>query len=92
MRNEHGQFIKGHTGNPLGRPKRADEQYLIDLWTEHGQKAFACAVEEGEQWAIKLLLDKLYANKKDVDARISVEPPKLSVIFDPVFSEIKSVN
>ncbi len=39
MRNKRGQFAKGYTGNASGRPKKADEQYLVDLWTEHGQKS-----------------------------------------------------
>lgn len=73
MRDEKGQFIKGYTGNPLGRPKRADEEFLVDLWTEHGQQVFAEAVRGGKRWAIKLLVDKLYANKKEVVADISVQ-------------------
>ena len=64
MRNGKGQFIKGSTGNPLGRPKRAEEAFLVDLWTEHGQVAFASAVKGGEQWALKVLMDKLFANKR----------------------------
>ncbi len=74
MRDEKGQFIKGSTGNPLGRPKRAEEQFLVDLWTEHGQKAFATAVEGGEQWALKVLVDKLYANKRESLLDVVVRP------------------
>jgi len=72
MRNEKGQFIKGATGNPLGRPKRAEEQFLVDLWTEHGQQAFSSAVKGGEQWALKVLVDKLYANKRESKLDVSV--------------------
>jgi hypothetical protein len=74
MRNGKGQFIKGATGNPNGRPKRADEQYLVDLWSEHGQKAFAVAVKGGEQWALKVLVDKLYANKRESKLDVTVRP------------------
>lgn len=76
MRDEKGQFIKGSTGNPLGRPKRAEEQFLVDLWTEHGQKAFATAVRSGEQWALRTLVDKLYANKREsmLDVMVRSEP------------------
>lgn len=74
MRNGKGQFTKGSTGNPLGRPKRADEQFLIDLWTDHGQKAFASAVKGGEQWALKALVDKLYANKRESSFDVVVRP------------------
>jgi len=77
MRNEKGQFIKGATGNPLGRPKRADEQFLVDLWSEHGQTAFAVAVKAGEQWALKVLVDKLYANKRESQLDVTVrQDPK----------------
>jgi hypothetical protein len=74
MRNGKGQFTKGSTGNPLGRPKRAEEQFLVDLWTEHGQKAFASAVKAGEQWALKALVDKLYANKRESMFDVVVRP------------------
>ena len=72
MRNEKGQFIKGATGNPLGRPKRAEEQFLVDLWSEHGQQAFSSAVQAGEQWALKVLVDKLYANKRESQLDVTV--------------------
>lgn len=65
MRSKKGQFIKGHSGNLQGRPKRADENILIDLWESEGQKVFSDAVKDGKQWAIKLLVDKLYSNKRD---------------------------
>ena len=68
MRNEKGQFIKGTTGNPLGRPKRADEQFLVDLWSEHGQTDFSSAVQNNERWALKALIDKLYPNQKAIES------------------------
>jgi len=77
MRNKKGQFIKGATGNPLGRPKRAEEQFLVDLWSEHGQRAFSSAVQAGEQWALKVLVDKLYANKRESQLDVTVrQDPK----------------
>lgn len=79
MRNQKGQFIKGTTGNPLGRPKRAEEAFLVDLWTEHGQAAFASAIKGGEQWALKVLMDKLFANKREsmLDVVVRQEPRPL---------------
>lgn len=67
MRNEKGQFLKGATGNPKGRPKRADEQFLIDLWTDHGKDIFTQAVIDEKDWAIKLLVNKIYGNKLTID-------------------------
>jgi len=61
MRDNKGQFKKGYSGNPAGRPKRADEQFLVDLWVDEGQEKFSNAIQNGERWALKLLVDKLYA-------------------------------
>lgn len=83
MRDENGQFIKGYTGNPLGRPKRANEEFLVDLWTEHGQSAFSEAVKGGKRWAIKLLVDKLYPNKKAVEVGIYMKELPIPIIQLP---------
>ena len=72
MRRNNGQYAKGTTGNPLGRPKRADEQFLIDLWETHGQKQFSNAIEKGEQWALKVLVDKLYPNQKPLNIQFEM--------------------
>ena len=69
MRDSSGRFQKGHSGNSNGRPKRAEEQFLIDIWEEHGQKQFLDAVKNGERWALKSLVDKLYPNKKPIEQR-----------------------
>lgn len=72
MRNENGQFVKGFTGNPLGRPKRADEQFLVDLWDSHGQTQFSNSIEKGEKWALKVLVDKLYPNQKPLNIQFEI--------------------
>lgn len=89
MRKNNGQFAKGSTGNPNGRPKRADEQFLIDLWAEHGQTAFSKAIKDNERWALKVLIDKLYPNIKPVDTFSSNSNIKTIEIvkFDSVFTE-----
>lgn len=81
MRNDKGQFIKGATGNPLGRPKRAEEAFLVDLWSEHGQAAFTEAIKGGEQWALKVLMDKLFANKRESMLDVVVRPAPLPLLY-----------
>ncbi len=76
MRRQNGQFAKGHTGNPNGRPKRADEQFLVDLWDQHGQKQFSDAIRNGERWALKTLIDKLYPNQKPIEYQTPVSLPQ----------------
>jgi len=66
MRNNKGQFKKGNSGGP-GRPKRADEQILIDLWDNAGKKQFEKAVKAGKEWALKKLLDKLFGDKRQTE-------------------------
>jgi hypothetical protein len=85
MRDEKGQFIKGHTGNPLGRPKRADEQMLLDIWDQHGRTQFMACVERGEPWALRTLMDKLFANRKPTEEDTKTRPVLFNVA--PVFAE-----
>ena len=87
MRDEKGQFIKGSTGNPLGRPKRAEEQFLVDLWTEHGQEAFATAVKAREQWALKVLVDKLYANKRESMFDVVIRPQPTPLLANLILED-----
>lgn len=89
MRNKNGQFIKGSTGNPNGRPKRADEQFLVDLWSKHGQKQFAKSVKAGEQWALKLLADKLYANKRESSFDVTFRPEPRPLLANLVLDDEK---
>lgn len=76
MRSKNGQFSKGFTGNPKGRPKRADESFLVNLWESDGQRVFSDEVKAGKQWAVKMLIDKLYPNKKEgfYEVEIQEEP------------------
>jgi len=88
MRDENGQFIKGSSGNPKGRPKRASEQTLIDLWNSAGLNKFTEAIEKGEQWSIKLLIDKIYPNKKAVDMDISHDENGVVILPQKQISDI----
>ena len=85
MRNEKGQFVKGASGNPAGRPKRADEQFLVDIWNEDGQRQFSNAVKRGEQWAVSKLVDKLFASPKMAEIDLKADMPQ--IVFDPTFLE-----
>lgn len=85
MRNTNGQFTKGTSGNPLGRPKRADEQFLINLWDEFGKQQFTNAIKNGERWALKALLDKLYPNQKPIDDFAEGLKPVPIISFDSSF-------
>lgn len=87
MRDEKGQFIKGHTGNPLGRPKRADEQTLLDIWDQHGRTQFMTCVERGEPWALRTLIDKLYPNRKPTGEEAGAHSRPILLNVDPVFIE-----
>jgi hypothetical protein len=85
MRRRNGQFATGTTGNPLGRPKRADEQFLVDLWSKHGQQQFSNAIARGERWALKVLVDKLYANKRHEESGAMTEVLAPVICFDKAF-------
>tara|TARA_B100000508_G_C11455606_1_gene276568 strand:- start:149 stop:433 length:285 start_codon:yes stop_codon:yes gene_type:complete len=87
-RNSNGQFKKGVSGNPNGRPKRADEQFLLDLWEEEGKKQFSEAVRQGDRWALKVLVDKLYPSPKRSNPTIPVEHTPILVKFDSAFKKI----
>ena len=84
MRDENGKFAKGSSGNPAGRPKRADEQFLVDIWEKSGQEQFGAAIANGERWALKTLVDKLYPNQKPAApvAETTLPTPLLSNVRD----------
>ena len=86
MRRNNGQFAKGESGNPAGRPKRADEQFLVDLWNSTGRIKFAQAVGDGEQWALKKLVDKVYPNMKAEAYLVESSNP------EPILSRITEIR
>ena len=73
VRNEHGHFLPGVSGNPAGRTPgikdkrvKAREDMLGPILPKAVEKLEA-AVEEGERWAIELVVSYSIARPRPID-------------------------
>ncbi|MGL6177526.1 MAG: DUF5681 domain-containing protein [Vibrionaceae bacterium] len=60
-------FVKGQTGNPRGRPKGSTNKDPVLITDEMARDAIAklkAALEAGEPWAIKLVIEKKISNQQ----------------------------
>ena len=77
------KFNKGTKGNKGGRPSKAEEQKLIERLTPMADQAHAQlkkAVDEGEQWAVKLWFEYFYGKpKQSMDVTSGQEPLTINI-------------
>ena len=86
MRNENGQFIKGHSGNPNGRP-RTRAEHLPGLLHDELEKEQAPGETRG-QAVIRILTDRA-TNDRDLRALKILTDLWLSVYKLEEIEEIK---
>jgi hypothetical protein len=77
-------FKKGQSGNPKGRPTKAEEQKLNDQLSPHSPKAIKAlidGVEQGERWAIKMFFEYLYGRPTQRIEQTGVNQQPTEIIF-----------
>ena len=93
MRNEKGQFKKGHSGNPGGRPKGSITKIMREFMYEIDDTGFSrvqhlCfilwdAALKGDLQAIKLIMDRVDGTPRQTIETTQVsEPIKVLQIVD----------
>lgn len=104
-RTESGTFVKGVSGNPLGRPKKTTIRNLTQdleiairehLTVERVKKIvnrMADMAEQGNVPAAKLILDKLIANAKDGESDEGDKTPTVHfIITNSTFAAVSAAR
>lgn len=91
-RTEGGKFMKGHSGNPMGRPvgsknrhtelREAIELELLEMLQTQSVSILDVAMKralEGNDAMLKLLLDKVLGSRRSEDQERSKSTPQINI-------------
>ena len=95
-RNQAGQFIKGCSGNPSGRPRgiRNKSAQLIEALLAGDAEAISVSVidaaKSGDMTAARLVLDRILPARKDSPINITLPPIRTATDVTTAMSSILS--
>ena len=90
-----GQFQKGSSGNPNGRPKglKSDFNGLIDKNSKKAYKLLTKALDAGEPWAITLFFEKLVTTLDVLHLQVEKNnPDKIDAMINAMVDAISEVE
>lgn len=93
-RNQAGQFIKGRSGNPQGRPRgiRNKAAQLIETLLAGDSEAIAVSVidaaRNGDMTAARLVLDRILPARKDSPINITFPPIRTATDVTTAMSDL----